>query len=252
MKNLTRVFVDTAPTRERLKFGQNDNVVLRSVTNDERRNKDGLKIKKLCYMRFSAIDVDTKKVLAEYVFDHFVADKKEFAVINILHMYNQLKFIMSAVVPKDESAEVKDSFDLVLDDKYMGVIEKGLTSKKDNLSSDEMTLLLSLQREIAESFETLISPYTGVSGELVKLLVVTDKTGGFLELPKEENNTIAKMSRKRDLTISPFYKKRFRNKDRKDSAVVSGDIASTGGNVDMTAMLGGAVSYEESQGLEGI
>ena len=72
--NLTNVFLKSAPVKERLSFGVNENVFLRSVSTEIRKDKDGNKIKKSCYLTFSKIDPesDEKKIVAEYDLPHNV------------------------------------------------------------------------------------------------------------------------------------------------------------------------------------
>ena len=76
MKNLTQVFLNSAPSRFKLPFGVSNNVILKAVSNEVRRDKNNLKINKNCYLTFSNIDPeDNNKVLAESTFSYFNIDK---------------------------------------------------------------------------------------------------------------------------------------------------------------------------------
>jgi hypothetical protein len=76
MRNLTDVFLDSAPSRFKLGFGVTKNVMLKSVDNDVRRDKNGVKFNKNCYLTFAAIDAeDGNKITAQSTFSYFNIDK---------------------------------------------------------------------------------------------------------------------------------------------------------------------------------
>jgi hypothetical protein len=65
MRNLTDVF-RFSTSRFKLGFGVTKNVMLKSVDNDVRRDKNGVKFNKNCYLTFAAIDAeDGNKITAQ-------------------------------------------------------------------------------------------------------------------------------------------------------------------------------------------
>jgi hypothetical protein len=64
--------------------------MLKSVDNDVRRDKNGVKFNKNCYLTFAAIDEDGNKITAQSTFSYFNIDKPAFATKNFIHQFNQL------------------------------------------------------------------------------------------------------------------------------------------------------------------
>jgi hypothetical protein len=76
--------------------------MLKSVDNDVRRDKNGVKFNKNCYLTFAAIDAeDGNKITAQSTFSYFNIDKPAFATKNFIHQFNQLIEVAKAVIPKD-------------------------------------------------------------------------------------------------------------------------------------------------------
>jgi hypothetical protein len=71
--------------------------MLKSVDNDVRRDKNGVKFNKNCYLTFAAIDAeDGNKITAQSTFSYTTA----FATKNFIHQFNQLIEVAKAVIPK--------------------------------------------------------------------------------------------------------------------------------------------------------
>jgi hypothetical protein len=217
MRNLTNVFIESAPSRFKIPFGINKNVALKAVTNEVRRDKNGVKINKGCYMTFAALDVkDNNSVKAETTFSYFILDKPKFAVLNFTHQFNQLVEIIQAIVPGDNLLEAVKPLQQVLTDS--ADVFKQVKSTSGVPNAKFVKELVVVQSAISEAFEKAITPYVGENGDLVNLLVVTGTNGQFFELPREDKGFISKMEGGRPLTIDAKYVRWFEDKDKKKKA----------------------------------
>ena len=214
MRNLTNVFIESAPSRFKIPFGISKNVMLKTVSNEIRRDKNGVKISKCCYITFSAVDVeDDNKIKSETTFSYFILDKPRFAVGNFTHQFNQLAEMVMAVVPADNVAEAVGPLQKVLMDNA-SVFEK-IKNTKGLPTPKFVKELVVVQNEMSEAFAEGMSPYFGENGDLVNLLVVTGTNGQFYELPREDKGFISKMEGGRKLTIDPKYVRWYEDKDKK-------------------------------------
>lgn len=216
MKNLTNVFLETAPSRFKLAFGVSKNVMLKSADNEVRRDKNGVKFNKNCYLTFATVDPENNnKISAESTFSYFVIDKPAFATKNFIHQFNQLIEIAQAVVPKDKIKEVLLAVQTVLAkdvDLFREIKDsKAPTAKKTKEISE-------LQNKVVISFIDAIAPYTGANGDLVNLVVVTDPKGMFFDLPREDKGFITKAEGGRELAVDAKYARWFAEKDKVETA----------------------------------
>lgn len=216
MKNLTNVFLDTAPSRFKLAFGVNKNVILKSVDNNIRRDKNGVKINKNCYMTFAAIDVENNnKITAESTFSFFNIDKPAYATKGFIHQFNQIIEIAKAVVPADHMKKVTVALNSAL------IKDAELFKEITATSSPSAKLTKSigeLQIKVVEAFIKAVSPFTGDNGDKVNLVVITDAKGIFFDLPREDKGFIAKAEGGRALSVDAKYIRWYENKDKVEKA----------------------------------
>ena len=244
MKNLTNVFMESAPARFKLSFGVNDNVILKSISNEIKRDKNGVRINKICYMTFAKVDVDNdRKSLAETTFSYFVIDKATYAQKGLSHQILQLIEVAKAVAPADKVGEVISNINAVLvkDASVFEKVAKAVSAPDPKLTKE----ITRVQTALSEAFAEAIEPYLNENSELVQLLVVTGSNGQFLDLPREDKGFIAKMTDSRKLTIDSKYVRWYAEKDKKKTDVAD-DI---GGDeiIDETEVL-----IEDDQDLDGI
>lgn len=225
MRNLTSVFLDSAPSRFKLPFGISKNVVLKSVNNEARRDKNGVKINKNCYTTFTTVDVENnRKVLAESTFSFFNIDtsKPQFATKNFIHQFNQLIEIAKAVVPAENLSEVVQKLQAVLSEDVGLFME----IKKSPSPTVKLTKKIGeLQIKVVDRFIEALQPYTGENSDLVSLIVVTGPKGQFFDLPREDKGFISKMDGGRKLVLDAKYVRWFEEKDKvqKDTSEDIGD-----------------------------
>lgn len=202
MKNLTDIFLSSAPSRFRLPFGIIESAILKAASNEVRRDKNGQKVIKNCYITFAMIDPkENNKILAETTYSYFNIDKPVFAVQNFIHQVNQLVEIASAVVPQDFINDVMNNINTILnkDAKLFSNLSDGSVP-----STSKTKKIGELQQRVVDAFIENISPYTGSDGDVVSLLAVTGTNGKFQELPREDKGFIAKKG-KRKLTLDSKY-----------------------------------------------
>jgi hypothetical protein len=219
MRNLTDVFLESAPSRFKLTFGISKNVMLKSVDNDVRRDKNGVKFNKNCYITFAAVDVeDDNKITAQSTFSYFNIDKPAFATKNFIHQFNQLIEIAQAVVPKDDIRKVLNSLQKVLaEDVDLFKEIKGPKEPSSKLTKS----IGELQTKVVDAFIEAIHPYTSEGegkGDLVNIVVVTDPKGMFLDLPREDKGFISKSVGGRELHIDAKYARWYAEKDKPETA----------------------------------
>lgn len=215
MRNLTTIFLESAPSRFKLSFGINKNVVLKSVSNDIRRDKNGVMINKNCYMTFSALDVENNnKSLAESTFSYFNIDKPEWAMGNFIHQYNQLTEIMKAVVPRDNLTEVGAKLGKVLAEDQELFTKIAQTKTPSAALTKEVR---GLQNKLVDAFIDAMKPYIGTEAELLNVIVVTNSKGQFFDLPREDKGFIAKVKGGRKLNVDSKYLRWYANKDKKET-----------------------------------
>lgn len=218
MKNITNVFIESAPSRFKLPFGINKNVRLKAVSNEVRRDKKGVKINKGCYMTFVAIDVDNDNAAkAETTFSYFILDKPKYAISNFMHQFNQLVEIMQAVIPASKLAAAAKPLQAALvdnQDVFATIKSDTSTVPKEKFVKE----LVSVMDAVTAGFEEAVTPYLGEKGDLVNLVVVTGTNGQFFELPREDKGFIAKTEGGRPLSIDAKYVRWFEEKDTKKKA----------------------------------
>ena len=221
MINLTDLFLETAPSRYRIPFGINKNVLLKGVNNDPRRDKNGVLINKNCFMTFSVVDPDNdNKILSERVFDSFNLDKPDYASLNFRHQMVQLMEILKAVVPAKSFGKAKNAFNSAMLTNKEDLQEILALGKEGKPGSALLKKMKTEQQNMVNSFIKVISPFVGSKGDLLQLSVVTGRTGKFFEFPREEKGFIAKMDGaaiRTDLKYVRWYE------DRNKVETASGD-----------------------------
>ncbi len=213
MINLTNVFLSSAPARFKLPFGVHKNVALIDIDNEVRRDKNGVKTAKNCFITFGTVDTENEnKVTAQSTFSFFNIDKPAFAVQNFIHQYNQLTQIGLAVVPKDN----QKAFNKALGKELMAHKDVFIECKTASTPGAKLTKAIAdTQKKVVDTFVTLLSDYKGVgNGDLVQLAVVTDTKGKFLDLPREDKGFISKMDGGRPVIIDAKYHRWHANKDK--------------------------------------
>lgn len=236
--------MESAPARFKLSFGINENVVLKSVSNEPRRDRNGVLINKSCYMTFAQVDLENdRKSLAETTFSYFTIDKPAYAQKGLSHQVLQLIEIARAIAPADKVNEVIGNINAVLvaDKDVFSQVASATAAPSPKLTKE----ITRIQGALSEAFAKAINPYLNEGSDLVSLLVVTGPNGQFLDLPREDKGFISKMEGGRKLTIDSKYVRWHAEKDKKKTEVAD-DIGSDE-IIDETEVL-----IEDDQDLDGI
>lgn len=244
MKNLTNIFMESAPARFKLSFGINENVILKNISNEQRRDRNGVLINKTCYMTFAKVDLENdNKSLAETTFSYFTIDKPAYAQKGLSHQVLQLIEIARAIVPADKVMEVLGNINAVLaaDKDVFSQVASAASAPSPKLTKE----ITRIQGALSEAFAEAVTPYLNKASELVNLLVVTGPNGQFLDLPREDKGFITKVTGGRKLTIDSKYIRWHAEKDKKKTEVAD--------NIGDDEIIDEAeVLIEEDQDLEGI
>jgi len=201
-RNVTEILLESAPVKTRLSFGVNTNIVLKGISNEVRKDKDGNKVKKNCYMTFVQVDPEkNNKILAGYTFSYFNLDDK-YVVSSFLHQLNQLTAIGSFIFPDDVSESI--------DEKILTmIVEKGIEEDIVNETTKDNKAFREVQQEMVNIYVEEGTPYFNNMDNLLQLVVVTSRNGDFLDLPKEDTGFIGKNDAKRKLSVGSKYKRMY-------------------------------------------
>jgi hypothetical protein len=214
MKNITKIFIDTAPIDKRLSFGVNENVFLKSIDNIERRNKDGIILDTIVNMVFSKIDPETDKIVAESSISFFSPAGREYASKSFIHSVLQMMSIARAIVPEEDVKEVLTAMNAAMNTKeYKEVIgiAGALNAAGKKATETEFKRIVAAQKNIFKSFIEILEKYTGPDSSKVGLLMVTNYKGEFLGLPKEDRGFINKDASKIEVNDKYIRWKNKRN-----------------------------------------
>jgi hypothetical protein len=218
MRNLTEIFLASAPSRFKLPFGVNKGVVLVSLDNEIRRDKNGVKIAKNCFMTFASTDKeDGNRVTAQTTFNYFNIDKPAYATKSFIHQFTHIIEIAAAVVPKDKIGGVMQ--------KLQGTLQEdaelfAAISKEPTPTAKMTKEIAELQTKVVNTFIEAVGPFTGENGDPVNLVVITDAKGAFFDLPREDKGFITKADSGKELHVDAKYARWYAEKDKveKDKA----------------------------------
>ena len=216
MRNLTEVFLNSAPSRFKLPFGVNKNVVLKAVDNGIRRDKNGVKQNKNCYMTFASLDPeDPTRYSAQTTFNYFNIDKPAYATKSFIHQFNQIVEIVNAVVPKEHFKEAAGKLSKALASETE--LFKAISQQKE-VDAKTVKAIGALQTKVVETFIEAITPYLEDKGDKVNLVVITDAKGVFFDLPREDKGFITKAEGGRELHVDAKYARWYADKDKKETS----------------------------------
>lgn len=202
MKNITDILLDSAPVRTRLKFGVNTNVFVKSATNEVRRTKDNLISNRNCFIRFAKVDPETKKIIAETEVSFFNLDKREYAAAGFVGQYTQMITIMKSVLPSSIYSKVSKRYHKITQQngevfesitKYKQLAEKARKKQQTaEVPSELLAKMKVLLKRFADITVDVLNRFSTIEGPYSNLLLVVNKDGNFLGLPREEKGFITK------------------------------------------------------------
>ncbi|MCK5787708.1 MAG: hypothetical protein KAH32_01755, partial [Chlamydiia bacterium] len=202
MINLTELLLKSAPTRNRLAFGINSNVVVKSCSNEVKRDKDNVIIERNAFIVLAKIDPETLEILAESEMSYFNLTHAGMAYDNFFHQLNQLPYITAAFLPQKKHIErfehMLNKFKfkhLELNNKLIATADIAKEKwKKTSVSTDastaEIAAMTGMLKELTDMCFSVLNMFSGVKrtgkavGILADVMLVCTKKSSFLNFPK--------------------------------------------------------------------
>ena len=166
---MLRLLLAAKPVRTPLEFGINENVRITKINNAVRKTKDGEIAKRNTFMTFTKFDSKGKK-MAESEFSYFNLDpSSDYTVENLANQVAHLQNIADVLNPGQavDPTEGYETYEEIMED---------LASKKG---------CKALMDKTWELFEAAVSEHVGLDSKIVRVKVITDNKGKYLQLPKE-------------------------------------------------------------------
>jgi len=183
--NLTKIFLDSMPVDARLPFGVVKNVKLTEISNENRMDRKGQLIKKNCFLTFAQYNGEGK-IVAESTFSYFNFEKPDYARDNFSHQLIQLTEILTHCMPKDVADELVEKVGEYVNDNiedYDKIFSKTIKNADIPFVTDTMSALVNYVIDISNEYIS--------KGEFVQLMLGCDKSGKFVDLPREDTGFIA-------------------------------------------------------------
>ena len=163
-----RLLLDQRPVRTHIPFGVQGNLRLTAIDNTPRK-REGQTINKNCFLTFTQFN-DNGVAIAKSEFDYFNLDaEKGYASVNLATQHGHLQNLTECL---GSDAVLDPTTIFSTPDEYYA----GLKSKK---SCKELESLL------YDQFEEAVKDLVGAEGPLLRMKIITDKSGNFQQLPKE-------------------------------------------------------------------
>jgi hypothetical protein len=167
--NFLRKLLSSISHKTGLSFGINENCRLIKIDNTERK-REGEIVKKNTYLTFGQFNSE-EKLIAQTEFSYFNLDPaSEYTFENLVAQLSQLTNLAKVITGEDQTIDPVSSFKSELE------LSKALKDSKG---------CKSIQNEMYEQFETIVVDFVGAESTLLRLKVITDKTGKYLQLPKD-------------------------------------------------------------------
>jgi len=202
--SLLRKLLSLKETRVPLEFGINENVRLLSIDNTERKF-EGEVMKRNTYMKFAKFNSEDK-IIGLSEFNYFNLDpESDYTTENFATQISQLNNIVKVLNPEASVDPTKGYED-------MNELIEDLKSK---------TGCKKLMTETFKQFSEAVDGFIGKDSQLLRLKIITDKTGKYLSLPKDavivESMGVADSS----LRIQPFE---LKNKENINTAITADKV----------------------------
>lgn len=162
-------------------FGIHENCVILSVANDVRKNKDNEVIKRNCFTVFAKKNA-AGEITAEKEISWFNIDPtSEYAYDNFFSQLEQLTAIVDTL--RDPAEDEKDIWDLAFE---AILTENEIEFTKDALEKAIKTKKVSneIVQAIGDTYVELLKPLVGKSSAAMRLKIVYDSNGKYLQQPK--------------------------------------------------------------------
>ena len=162
-------------------YGVHENCVILSVSNDQRKTNDGVKIKRNNFTMFGKFNKDGDAIIAQKEVSWFNLDptKKEYVYGNFISQLDQLVGILDCYYTDDKlTGVVAETIDSLF-------AEEEIENQKDLEEAllDKSTCK-SLFDGITEAYETLVEPHIGEDKTPIRVKFTYDPKGQYLQNPR--------------------------------------------------------------------
>lgn len=168
MPFLRKILADR-PVRTPLEFGINENIKLVSISN-EKRMREGEVIKKNTYMTFSKFNAKGDVIASsEFSYMNFNPGA-DYTFDNLIDQVAQMTNIVNLINPDANPIDPTEGYESIEE------LQRDLGNKKG---------CEALTEKMYAQFEEALEGKLGAECPLLRLKIVTDKTGKWLQFPKE-------------------------------------------------------------------
>jgi len=167
--------------KSEIAFGIHENCVVLSVNNDVRKNKDNEVIKRNCFTVFGKLN-NVNEIVAEKEISWFNIDPStEWAYDNFFTQLEQMTAIVDALFPVAEGE--KDVWDLAFE-QILAEEEVELTKDSLEKAIKNKKTCASIVKSLGDTYVELLSDLVGPESQRVRLKIVYDSNGKYLQQPK--------------------------------------------------------------------
>jgi len=168
-------------------FGIHKNCVITSATNDIRKSKEGEVIKRNCYTKFEILGEDGKSTAEKEISWYNIDPTSDYAFNSFFSQLEQMTAIVDVLVPATGKKDVwSDVFDEILE-KYEVELDvedaEGSKSALEVAMKDKETFV-GIMDDLIESYVEIVGKKCGLKSAPMKLKVVFDPKGRYLQQPK--------------------------------------------------------------------
>jgi len=160
----------------KLSYGIHDNIVITNVDTKDRKTQSGTD-RKMIYITFTSIDPESKKKLAETELSWFKLDDhtNERLFSDLQNFCVQLHGILACYMSEDKAF---DALEPIFDDAKFSTLSEMESHKWKKKE------LIEFLDKIKEVFGKAIAPYVNNADELIRVKLVVDNKGEYINIPK--------------------------------------------------------------------
>lgn len=169
-------------------FGIHKNCVITAVSNDIRKNKDGEILNRNCYTKFEILSEDGKSTTAEREISWYNIDPTaDYSFNSFFSQLEQMTSIIDVLQPITDKKDIwSDVFDEIME-KYNISLDPDNPEDSKSILEGHMKdnkLFRGVVDELIDAYVTIGSKKCGLKSPTMRLKVVFDPKGRYLQQPK--------------------------------------------------------------------
>ena len=174
-------------------YGIHENCVITSVSNEERKSKEGEKRNLNSYTRFEMLDEDGKSTAMKEVAWYNFGYKEDYAFDSFINQLEQFTGIVDILYPVTEKKDKwGDEFMKILENNEIEISAdngEGIKSELKSIFADDLDLFAAVHQDVINSYVEFVSAKAGLDGPRMRLKIVFDPKGKNLGQPKFDKFT---------------------------------------------------------------